>query len=306
MIVAHADWGTNPRKQWVAVAVRDSRGRWSATAPQRVLGEGPLRKRLHVRSESEVAFLGFDCPIGIPRAYAARAGVSDFIEFLYASSEEAWRQFSHVADDRDEIRIGRPFYPDTYLSKGSRKREHLTSALQVEFADLLRRCDRATSDRRAACALFWTCGGQQVGKGALAGWQLLRDERRDRTAFWPFDGNLVDLLISGATVVAETYPAEFYRHLGLGNVVGKGHQAVRVAHSEALANAAADLTVEPHPELDRTLRDGFGPTPTGEDQFDALVGLLGMLNVLEGGRAPGVPTHDPAVTTIEGWILGQQ
>jgi hypothetical protein len=70
-----------------------------------------------VRSDSEVALLGFDFPIGIPRAHAARAGVSDFIEFLYESSEEAWRQFSQVADDRDEIPIGRPFYPDTYLPK---------------------------------------------------------------------------------------------------------------------------------------------------------------------------------------------
>jgi hypothetical protein len=34
------------------------------------------------------------------------------------------------------------------------------------------------------------------------------------------------------------------------------------------------------------------------------VGLLGMVNVLRGGRPPGAP-DDPVVRRIEGWILGQ-
>jgi len=32
--------------------------------------------------------------------------------------------------------------------------------------DLLRLCERATPDRGDACMLFWTLGGNQVGKAA--------------------------------------------------------------------------------------------------------------------------------------------
>ena len=33
--------------------------------------------------------------------------------------------------------------------------------------------------------------------------------------------------------------------------------------------------------------------------------ILGMINVISGGRASGEPTDDPPVTMVEGWILGQ-
>jgi hypothetical protein len=41
-----------------------------------------------------------------------------------------------------------------------------------------------------------------------------------------------------------------------------------------------------------------------EDDFDATVGLLSMLQVVTGRSRADVP-DDPAVRTIEGWILGQ-
>jgi hypothetical protein len=49
------------------------------------------------------------------------------------------------------------------------------------------------------------------------------------------------------------------------------------------------------------VQDGFGSGADGEDRFDALVGLIGMLEVLATGREPTVGP-DPRV---EGWILGQ-
>lgn len=49
--------------------------------------------------------------------------------------------------------------------------------------------------------------------------------------------------------------------------------------------------------------DGFGDSKSGEDQFDALMGLVGMVEVANGRR----PASDPgvAVDPWEGWIIGQ-
>ena len=59
--------------------------------------------------------------------------------------------------------------------------------------------------------------------------------------------------------------------------------------------------------LTRRLRaeilDGFGAGKDGEDRFDAVAGLLGMLDVVLGNRPSGEPEDD--TTRIEGWILGQ-
>jgi hypothetical protein len=49
---------------------------------------------------------------------------------------------------------------------------------------------------------------------------------------------------------------------------------------------------------------GSGTGASGEDRFDAVVGLLGMLNVVLGRRPSGEP-DDPLVRRLEGWILGQ-
>ena len=48
---------------------------------------------------------------------------------------------------------------------------------------------------------------------------------------------------------------------------------------------------------------GFGPHPAGEDAFDAVIGLIGMLLVVRGMR-PAESPDDPAVRRREGWMLG--
>jgi hypothetical protein len=44
--------------------------------------------------------------------------------------------------------------------------------------------------------------------------------------------------------------------------------------------------------------------PEGDDAFDAVVGLFGMLEVVLNKRPSGEPSNT-AVSDIEGWILGQ-
>ena len=49
--------------------------------------------------------------------------------------------------------------------------------------------------------------------------------------------------------------------------------------------------------LHDAIDDGFGEEQSGDDRFDAVVGLLG-------NRPPGAPRDER--TRVEGWILGQQ
>jgi hypothetical protein len=51
--------------------------------------------------------------------------------------------------------------------------------------------------------------------------------------------------------------------------------------------------------------DGFGDSLDGEDRFDALVGLYGMINLILGDHPIGEPTL-PQIIRIEGWIFGQE
>jgi hypothetical protein len=135
---------------------------------------------------------------------------------------------------------------------------------------------------------------------------MLQEHPSNSISYWPFDGALDDLVESSETVVAETYPAEFYGHLGLPRVIGKRRQANRATHAARLSSVADRLGVRLTPGLREQIDDGFGATSHGEDAFDAFVGLVGMINVLSGERAAGEPRDDEYVTSIEGWILGQR
>jgi hypothetical protein len=51
--------------------------------------------------------------------------------------------------------------------------------------------------------------------------------------------------------------------------------------------------------------DGFGPSPEGEDPFDATVGLMGMLKAILADKTAMEP-DDRVIRKIEGWIFGQE
>jgi hypothetical protein len=119
--------------------------------------------------------VGFDFPIGLPARYAAAAGVESFRALLPDLGLGRWARFYDVADRASEISVERPFYPHR---PGGASQAHLASALGVGHLDeLLRLCERRTPTRRKACCLFWTLGGNQVGKGATHSIQLARSTR---------------------------------------------------------------------------------------------------------------------------------
>src|SRR5579871_2953882 len=66
-------------------------------------------------------------------------------------------------------------------------------------------CEWRTATRGDACVLFWTLGGNQVGRAAIIGWQdVLAPAMRAMTPplfLWPFHGTLADLHAPGRVVV---------------------------------------------------------------------------------------------------------
>ena len=310
--VVHADWSMHPRKRWASRARLVDGARYAVDAPALVTPEELLSL---LREPSVLA--GFDFPIGIPSAYARRIGAPTFLEWLPGLGRAPYAAFFDVARTADEIALHRPFYP-----QGSRhvKRQHLVDGLGLTSpAELFRRCDVAQG--RRACPLFWTLGGNQVGKAALTGWrEVLRPAVAAGAAIWPFDGALDELLAREGAIIVESYPGDVYGYVGAtlpsvraddGTLErGKRSRRSRRESAEGVlrwahgADLDLDLDLDLSPQLVAQLRDGFGEDGTGEDRFDAVIGLLGMLAVLGGSRGHGAPDDDEVVLR-EGWILGR-
>ena len=309
--LVHADWSVAPGKRWMAVADRTAAG-WVVGTPVPVGATGPLLagplldRAFAAADQGRRVLAGFDFPIGVPAAYGARTGCADFPDLLRVVGTGAWRRFFDAACEPAEIAIGRPFYPS--VPRKGVSRGALVGGLGVpDFEALLRICERGTADRRGACALFWTLGGNQVGKAAISGWrEVIRPALGRGAALWPFAGTLADLASRPGVVLAETYPADAYRMVGAGFArrESKRRQADRRAKSDAVLVWAARHGVGFGDEAAACLVDGFGAHANGEDRFDALMGLLKMIEVAD-GRRPARTRPAPDTARWEGWILGR-
>jgi len=112
------------------------------------------------------------------------------------------------------------------------------------------------------------------------------------------------LLAPGSVTLAETYPAEALRHLGIRLRGSKRRHADRCAAAVALLAAMNRLSATPNDAMRRAILDGFAPDANGEDRFDSALGVLCLINVLEGNR-PDTAPDDPWIQRWEGWVLGQ-
>jgi hypothetical protein len=300
--LVHSDWSKTPAKRWLAEARRTSSG-WVVETPRLVGALDGFLNDLHGLPQPTLA--GFDFPIGVPAAYASKAQVSSFTELLDSLGAGDWSEFYRVCEEGKEISLYRPFYPRVASSKA--RQAHLLDALGVDDINALRRaCERQTETRRAACSLFWTLGGNQVGKAAISGWQsVLEPARRRGALLWPFDGDLAVLSKAERLVICETYPAEAYGHIGVRFAPGasKQRQADRRAATASLLTRSLKHGIQFSDALRAVVGDGFGALKGGEDPFDAAIGLLGMIEVVDGRRA-AAPTQIEAGDS-EGWILGQ-
>ncbi len=305
-LAAHADWSLFPGKRWLTR--RPARRRGMA---RRGTGIGrrsgaPLPARLLAAAGGGAVALGVDLPLGLPRRYAALyATLADFPAFLRGLAHRP--DFFAVCATLAEVGAGA-----AVLSGARRARHDPGGACGGPRARRCRRavarCDRATAERPAGAPLFWTLGANQSGKAAIAAWRdfllpALAPPRR------PGSGRSRATCCAcsppGAIVVAETYPAEALRHLGLRMGGSKRRQADRAALARPLRAAMAALSARARRRRwSRRLADGFGADAAGEDRFDSLLGVLCVLGVLDGVRPDGVP-DDPWIRRWEGWVLGQ-
>jgi hypothetical protein len=299
-LIVHADWSMDAKKRWMTVA-RPAGGGWQVAAPEPVGDLATLPDRLAARAGGAVA-LGVDFPIGLPRGYVRRhVQAADFPAFLAGLRDRPG--FFDVCATLDQLGPDRPFYPARGV-KGMTRAAH-AAALGLEGPQgLSRLCDRATAERPAGAPLFWTLGANQTGKAAITAWRDLLLPNLDRLALWPFAGPLAALLARHRLVLAETYPAEALRHLGLRLAGSKRRQADRAALGPALlaalrAMAGADAA------LVEAMADGFGADAAGEDRFDSVLGCLCVLAVASCRRADHVP-DDPWLSRWEGWVLGSR
>jgi hypothetical protein len=265
-----------------------------------------LLDRLRALADGGPVALGVDFPIGLPRAYAARHLDQNtaFPAFLRGLTDRP--DFLAVCGILDEIRPERPFYPMRGV-RGMTRLSHAQALGLGSAAGLSRLCDVATAERPAGAPLFWTLGANQTGKAAISAWRdllLPALAGPQPPALWPFDGALRALLQGNQVVVAETYPAEAMRQLGLRMAGSKRRHADRVALAPAIRASMAGLSACPDLALDRLLGDGFGQDAAGEDRMDCVLGLLCLLQVLAGRRLDTAP-DDPWVERWEGWVLGQ-
>jgi hypothetical protein len=130
---------------------------------------------------------------------------------------------------------------------------------------------------------------------------------------WPMDGALADLVAPGRTVLAEVYPRAAYTWpLGFPPAGwSKRRQADRRARGAQARQwmSSGGRGITPDRAMQAALDDGFGPAPSGEDPFDATMGALQMIAVLD-GLLPGAPPALMDATgaqarATEGWILGR-
>ncbi len=275
-VVLHADWSTAANKRWLAEARLGADGRYTASAPRLVSEHSFNLSDLIPNLQRELgnegcAIIGFDFPIGLPKAYAEKAQVTDFKKFLVGLGKGDWADFYNVCSSRNDINIHRPFYPFCCPKKGDAIRDHLVERLGIAFDDLYRRCERAHTDREAASPLFWTLGAKQVGKAAIVGWRdvitpaLNNKQWGRRVRLWPFDGPLKKLLKPRQVVVLETYPAEYYTSFFGDGWKGKGKLQARQAVASKLPACSDKARITCETSLAQAMRDGF----TSDDAFDA-------------------------------------
>ena len=289
------------RKRWVTIARRQG-ALWQASAP-RLVGD-PAALAAGLIAERGPAALGLDLPLGVPRGFAESRQEADFPGFLAGLTQNL--DFFTVSPSLETVSPARPFYPALGIS-GMTRLAHAAALGLADASGLSRLCDRATAERPAGAPVFWTLGANQSGKAAISAW---RDWLAPALAagapfkLWPFAGTLHELLRPRQLAIAEVYPAEALRHLGLKLAGSKRAEAPRRALAPALRDAMAALNVTPDSALAEMIQVGFGSDAAGEDRFDSLIGLLGLIGVIDGRRPDFIPA-DPMIRAWEGWVLGQ-
>jgi hypothetical protein len=278
---------------------------WTVHAIEPVGMLNQFRQALSTHGKTDALWLGLDMPIGFLGRWYDGANVQGFKTLLGLLETDEWQNFFEVCQVPEDIRFRRPFYPKTSGAKGSVKRDHLLTALGLsDFNALHRKCEFPTSARTAACPSFWTLGANQVGKGMLHGLRnLIIPGHRDGFNIWPFSGDLTTCSHKPGVTLIETYPGEIYGWLSDTSELTKSNQNSRAKFLHKLRHDAHANGIEISPAVWADIKDGFGPDYGKDDAFDALIGVMGLIEIAEGRRPENLP-NTPSVLNREGWIVG--
>lgn len=212
-VVVAADWSVDEKKRWMVRAELGSNKRYLVFSPEPVGEISALIARIERCLPKEgTALLGFDFPIGLPRSYAEKVGLSAWRQALRLFGSSDWNHFYELSD-RPSLR--QPFFPLSKQKSGKLKTQLAETLGYRNLDELLRRCDKKTQSRPKAECLFFTLGVKQVGAGTIVGWRDVLAPAMDMIRFWPFDGDLNNLLCEPGIAVAEIYPGEAYTHLDI-------------------------------------------------------------------------------------------
>jgi hypothetical protein len=88
----------------------------------------------------------------------------------------------------------------------------------------------------------------------------------DEILIWPYDGELPDLLNAGKIIVAESYPAEIYSHVGLARSFGKTTLSGRKSQAAQIFSWCRAHSVVLEAGLEAEIADGFAD----DDPFDSV------------------------------------
>lgn len=309
-LIVHADWSVHSHKRWMVCAFLDTNSSYIIETPEPVGELSTFLYRIKQRVNRKAAIMiGFDFPIGIPLAYARKAGIKGFLSLLPQLGKGEWKDFYRVAETSEQIHIHRPFYPN---KPGSKCIRELLDGLNLsQIGDLRRQCEYIIPSRRTASPLFWTLGAQQVGKAAINGWKEvifpgLMDDYLN-IAIWPFSGNLFDLLNTDRMILVETYPSEYLIQIVSplpGKRFSKRSHIHRMNISSFLLEWADKANVKLETPLVELIKLGFKEQIIGEDMFDAFVGLCKMIDVVTKWN-PCFEPKELTIREIEGWIFGK-
>ena len=145
-------------------------GVYRVRSPRTVGEVGGLIERMGLTAAAgRSTLLGFDFPIGIPRAYALRAGIANFA--VWFRNLDLDSPFFSVATISRTSRPSDRSFPDRLRSGSRASRSATAKRSGSRLTTLSARPIERTVTARAASEMFWTLGPSAVGKATLAGWR---------------------------------------------------------------------------------------------------------------------------------------
>src|SRR5437660_12679649 len=102
--IYHADWGTGPKKRWLARAILGSD--CTAFAPRPITNHTELISSIRRNlPEQGCALIGFDLPIGVPEKYVRSAGIREFKPLLQRPENEMCFNYYENAENVSEMSV---------------------------------------------------------------------------------------------------------------------------------------------------------------------------------------------------------